>query len=127
MSFVINNCRFCNQEVTLDNNEYMEIICPNCGTYYLTREDYGDLPSIINKVLKSKIHLISGYIRELNEIGNKRITISCDNIEQFYNNSFIPRNPIEKTEKILKYIFRKTTYFEETVTININETAIAYA
>lgn len=118
------NCIFCGWEV----KGVEEIInCPNCGIYEITREANEDLPHELERNLKSKKHLISGYIRETNELGLKLDLITRNNIEQLYNNSFIPNNPKEKLDKIMRYLYRRTSYFGEGIELDINMCAISYA
>lgn len=119
------NCIFCGQQVKVYGVNIKNVDCPNCGQYEIDREAYDDLPN--ERKLKNNKHLISGYIREMNEMGVKIDVIRNDNIEQFYSNSFIPGNPMEKSDKILMYLSRKTSSFGEEIELNINQCAISYS
>ncbi len=125
-----NNCIFCGHKINSvieDSFDKKTINCPNCGCYEISWEAYDDLPYELDRKLKDKKHLISGFIREMNELGVKVDLIRRDNLEQFYNNAFIPSSPIEKSDKILKYLYRKTSYYGEEIALEINECAISYA
>ncbi len=124
-------CFFCDRDITYiggTNPLIKNIKCPNCGTYSISDMMYSayskglkDDELVINK------HLISGFIREMNEleIPLKTITSGVD-YELFYKNSFIPLTPLDKADKILKHIFRKTSFYGEEIDLT-QQYAIAYA
>jgi len=124
------NCIFCGQQVKVTEEKALvskTVNCPNCGKYEITWEANEDLPYEFERRLKGKKHLVSGFIREMNELGLKLDLITTGNIEQFYNNSFIPNNPIGKADKVIRYLYRRTSYFGEENELDINNCAISYA
>ncbi len=121
---------FCDRDIILEGYEIKKIKCPNCGIYSISDRMYKvflNPNSLKDDELESNKHLISGFIREMNELGIPLETItSVVDYEQFYNNSFIPITPLDKADKILKHIFRKTTFFGEEIDLT-QQYAIAYA
>jgi hypothetical protein len=93
------------------------------GFYFTENNSKG---SEDNELVRNK-HLLSGFIREMNEleIPLKTITSGVD-YELFNKNSFIPLTPLDKADKILKHIFRKTSFYGEGIDLT-QQYAIAYA
>jgi hypothetical protein len=96
--------------------------CPNCGGYFVTEQ------FIKFHEYNIPLHLLSGYVREKNEIGVKDIHVTCDNYNDILNSSLMPRLLNDKVDKLVQYMYRKTGYFGENVSINNSiEFAICYA
>ena len=126
-----NKCFFCDRDITYiggTNPLIRNIKCPNCGTYSISDMLYQAYSKgLKDDELESNKHLISGFIREMNELGIPIEPIDNKvNYEQFYNNSFIPITPLDKADKILKHIFRKTSFYGEEINLT-QQYAIAYA
>jgi len=106
----------------IENNKCL-YKCQNCGTFYVSTSfnDYGNKKNLLS-------HLLSGYVREMNELGKKHVLITDENYQDILNSPMIPKTTNEKINKMLIYLYRKTHNFDEKIPINQNvETAICYA
>lgn len=97
--------------------------CPNCGQFYVSEvfDDY-DI-DVHNNIAK---HLLSGYIREMNDSGHRDIMITSENFKIMLESPLIPHSPMEKLEKLLLWYFIQTSYFGEFIKLNIKP-SICYA
>lgn len=102
-----------------------KISCDNCGDYKITSEAFDDLPQLLER--NHKRHLISGYIREMTELGLSVDLITTHNYESLLASSKLPNTVMEKLDKLLLFLYRNTTILSETVNIGCDEPAIAYA
>ena len=115
----IKTCLFCNEQARYTGigsiNQKFEIDCPNCSKFMVT----SDLMQFFNfKELGDKKYLLSGLIREKNEFGLKLNIIEYDTINNYFNDSFIPKSFFQKVDKVLLYLYRKTPFFGATIEIN---------
>ena len=122
-------CILCGQTANCDElgalNQQIRYICPNCGQFYVS-DEFNDGDVDIHSRIKK--HLLSGYVREMNELGNRSVFIKNNNVFDILNSSLIPKDVNEKINKLLLYLNRKTTYLKEPVAINLSvESAICYA
>lgn len=102
------------------------VSCGNCSTYSITRDAHDDLPGD-RSFDRAKLHLISGYFRELNEKGlPQEKPLKLDDIPQILSHSWVPKSVADKANKLLLHIDRHSTYFQEPVEINFDTPAIAY-
>lgn len=121
-------CIFCGQhlEKTLPSGDNYTFICHNCGRYKMTHTALEDIPNSM-KNFKNKKHLISGYLREMSELGLSTEMISSYNYNNLLSSSLIPKNAIEKLNKFLLYFHRKTEFLYQEIEIDPSQPAIAYA
>jgi len=75
------------------------------------------------KVPVTNKHLISGLIREKNDLGLIIETITKDNINSFINDPLIPRTTMQRLDKILLYYYKNT----ETYGTVIHDEFICYS
>ena len=99
--------------------------CQNCGEYIVD----SDFVNFFN--IKSDgylLHLLSGYIREMNELGKLDVLITYKNYNDIITSPLIPRTIGAKLEKLLHYCYRKTQYFGEIKYIDFKTNyAVCYA
>ena len=122
-------CTLCGQESIVRYfgplNQQIRYKCPNCGTFVVTdmfkerRMDGGtSIP----------FHLLSGFVREMNEQDQEVPVITTTNWEDYINNPLVPRSTFDKFLKLLRYIRQKTTYYKEPVNLfDGKQPAICYA
>lgn len=125
----MDNCIFCGLTIIKKDSHdgIYHIECENCGKYKITYEAFEDLPN--EKMLKKdkKGFLISGYLRELTDLGLETDIISNSNINTFFENPLIPKTVNEKINKVLLSTYRKTGYLNQSVVIDNRHIAIGYA
>jgi hypothetical protein len=91
-------------------------------------EAFDDIPGDLKrKKYENKSHLISGYIREMNELKLPLELITNTNFQSILSSPLIPKTTMEKLNKLLSYIFRKTEQLHQEIEIDNNIPAIAYA
>lgn len=125
-----NKCVFCDNNILYKHDGDLDIFlcnCPNCGKYNITYEAVQDIPYYLKKFHSDKKHLISGYLREMTDLCLPVELITTDNYQNLISSSKIPRTTIEKLDKLLSYIYRRTNYLYEIIEIDDNYPAIAYA
>lgn len=123
-------CIFCKRNVKMDEEPSTEIYrcdCPNCGAYRITREARDDLPFVLEKNYPGKEHLVSGYLREVNDLGLKPELITVDSLDSILSDTRVPKTIIEKLNKITCHIYRKTSYIYEELDVNLESPAVGYA
>lgn len=122
----VDKCFFCNQDAEIKPqgplvNEYLVNCAKNCGTYIISSNlDMTPLNSV-------KRSMISGYISELNEISQERVKITNSNINDILNSSIIARTAMEKANKFLLYMFRRTSYFGQAIQLFREHYSLCYA
>ena len=119
-------CVFCGQEISYSKNSIVYCRCKNCGEYSI---DYAIFINsyFIESKFPGKKYLVSGYLRESSELGLVLEPITLDNYESIFTSSRIPKSIVEKLDKILMYIFRKTEYYGQDIPIDLTQIAIGYA
>ncbi len=124
-----NKCIFCDTEVEIERgvSDTIYINCRNCAGYYITQSALEDLPNIFKRELKDKKHLISGYLREMSDLGLKTEVITNSNYRNFVNNSKIPHTIGEKLDKLLLYFYKKTEFLYQDIAFDFKQPAISYA
>lgn len=123
-------CLFCNQDVVENQDAITKVYdcrCPNCGSYKLDEMAYETTSISENVELKEKKHLISGCIFEMNERKIPLDIITQLNVTDLLKHPWIARNVDDQFEKVLRYINKRTTYLYESVMLDLNRPAIAYA
>jgi len=119
-------CFFCNQDAEIKplgalENEYLVNCAKNCGTYIVSSNL--DMTPLTN-VKKS---MISGYISEMNEISQERVKITNSNISDILNSSIIARTAMEKANKLLLYLFQRTSFFGQSIQLLRDHYSLCYA
>lgn len=113
------NCIFCDTPSKCFNGRWE---CPNCGKYLLDSDSLMDLPA--EKKFAPNRHLLSGYIREMNDY--KEIpTISFTNYITLLSHSIIPTSPLQKIEKLVQFTYRQTNTLYQSVPIPLSP-SVAY-
>jgi len=121
------DCIFCSHKVQQHGaGNHLICVCPNCGKYRITGEAIEDLPYELNRRPFVK-PLVSGYLREVNDSGLQGEIIRSDNIDSILTSAKIPKSVPEKLDKLILYIFIKTSYIYEYIEIDTKFTAIGYA
>lgn len=99
--------------------------CARCGKVVFTFEAFTEIGQ---PKFDSSRHLISGYTRELTESRRSPIVIKPNNIQKILDSVDIPRNVLDKLNKVLLYLERKSKFFGDSVRINIlKDYPIVYA
>ena len=76
------NCIFCGLEITTereDNTTVFSCHCKNCGEYRTTHQDLKAFQNLTENGLTNKMHLLSGYLREMTELGLPTELVTTDN------------------------------------------------
>lgn len=107
-------CLFCDFEadaVRVHKSRKMTVNCPNCLSYRISERDYNAFGTKFKpEVYTEKKHVISGYIRELNESGMETPLIKAneEGIKEFAENPKAPKTLMEKLDKFLLYLYDRT-------------------
>ena len=129
MSVKLTQCVICNNKIENDfvdfDSSTHKYKCKICGNVYVT---YDIIRFGLNQFTTVPSHIISGYTREITELGLEPRLIRSDNIDNLLSEVNIPSNTDERFDKILFYLKRKTSFSGEEIQINcmINY-PIAYA
>ena len=124
-------CIFCNNTANFmgcgNLDQKYEVSCPNCGVYYIS-DIIKDRDTEIEKTYGPNKHLISGLIREKNDLGLKIETITTQNITSMIGDALIPKSIVQKFDKVLLYFYRQSKQFGAWLNINENTPySIGYA
>ncbi len=121
-------CIFCGQHVEkpMTSGDNYRFDCQNCGIYKITGTALEDMPNSVKKFQERK-HLISGFLREMAELGLLTEMITSYNYNSLLSSSLIPKNALEKLNKLILFFYRKTEYLYQEIEIVFSQTAIAYA
>lgn len=105
-------CLFCDKIAHFNETirSTVEIKCDNCGFYVVSNTFADQDRDIIKKYIQHK-HLISGLIREKNDLKLQIEIITNQNIENLMNDALIPKTLMQKLDKILLYYYRKSNTF----------------
>lgn len=122
-------CIFCDKTIeSSSTNGIYFCTCQNCGKYKTSLEAFFDLPGTFERrEYKNKKHLFSGYIREMDELKLSLELITNTNFQSILSSPLIPKTMMEKLEKLLLYIYRKTEQLHQEIEIDESMPAIAYA
>ncbi|MBU4404413.1 MAG: nucleoside 2-deoxyribosyltransferase [Candidatus Aminicenantes bacterium] len=103
-----------------------EIICEICGTYIATEETESWLKT--NSEIQNNKYILSGIIRNQPSSRNP-IEISTSKIDSLIESARIQEDPLEAIDKIILYIFNKSTNkaHDSFIQISTNDYPIAYA
>lgn len=110
-------CLFCDENAKYECiGDCYEFSCPNCGDYKVS----GTLEARAENYSENK-HLISGLIREKNDLGLELEMIKTSNIDSLINNPMIPTQ-FQKHDKILLHYYRETKRFGQKFRCEISAT-----
>lgn len=101
--------------------------CENCGDYRIALKALEDLPARLDGELKDRVYLISGYLREMTDRGLSAEIITTENYLGLLDSAFIPKTVMEKLNKFLLHLYRKTEFFQQWVKVRPDQPAVAYA
>lgn len=111
-------CLFCDEKANyVGLNTLFRVGCPNCGVYIVT-DIIADEDQDIVKIYAPYKHLISGLIREKNDMGLQIETISLENIMSITNDALIPKTIMQKLDKILLHYYRKSKTYGTWLTVD---------
>jgi nucleoside 2-deoxyribosyltransferase len=125
-------CTFCendNIEFQLLEEDLIHKNCANCGSYIIS----SSMDFLLEKAfdvsgeLYRKKHLVSGYINEQNEKGNKYYRVKIKEIRNIMTSGIIPITIWEKIEKIISRLYKRTNYIYEDIEIDHENLAYFYA
>ena len=120
-------CLFCKQTAHYHGigplDESFEVSCNNCGNFTVLDE----VKNFFDRRVSYR-HIISGIIREKNDLGQSLEVITLDNITSIANDPLVPKTIMQKFYKILLHYYRKTNSYGDRISFNFNtEYAIGYA
>ena len=110
-------CKFCDSNIKEINKElkdgnYSIYKCKICGTYKIS--GFANAVNLLPGIAEKR-HLISGYIRENNELGLPIVNITTDCYEEILKSPLIPQNYSDKFNKVLFYFERRTKEFGDRI------------
>lgn len=109
-------CLFCDQKALYSGegplDQYFKVECPNCGVYFVSDQVINLFD--FNQIIDVK-HLISGLIREKNDLGLRNEIITYENITSLADDPMIPRTIMQKLDKVLLFFYRNTKSFGDAV------------
>lgn len=123
-----NKCLLCNQPVTyvLESGRAIhKCVCINCGEYRIS-----------DKLKRTGIkeglkYLLSGYIREMNELGKTDLLLLADknhNYRDYLDSPIVPHTIDGRINKLLLFLYRKTERLHQAIPVRHDvDTAICYA
>jgi len=102
-------CLFCSEIVPIEEiGEYDHFMACNCapGSYYrLLRDSYLAINSLSYPIKNKQFPIISGYIREQLDCGEK-VTLSIEDLETIEKAPNIPVTIEDKEGRLLQYLYR---------------------
>ncbi len=123
----IEECLFCKENASYEGkgplDQTYEVNCPNCGIYRISSK----VKIGICDDYTSYAYLISGLIREKNNLGLTLEVITSDNILSLISDPLIPKTLMQRLDKIILYFYSQTSYFGEDIFIDNEKYSIAYA
>lgn len=113
-------CLFCDEMVSItsegDYDRFLGCNCSPDGFYNLLRDSYEPINSLAHPKKRDMFHVISAYIRELTDRGEK-VSLSADDLESIVNSSKIPVTIEDKGNRLLQYLYRHSEAPGESVVI----------
>jgi hypothetical protein len=125
----VDNCIFCGLPIkhTVSQDLVVNFSCSNCGKYRIEHQALKLIPNELRDNYFYKKHMMSGYIREMTDIGAHLDVINVNNFTNLINNDTIPKDIIEKSDKLLLHILRKSKHMFDEIKVSSNQPAIAYS
>ncbi|KHL92586.1 hypothetical protein QW71_28620 [Paenibacillus sp. IHB B 3415] len=103
------HCLFCDQIVPIiaegDYDRYLECFCAPGGFYSLLRDSYESILSLSHQQKRDMLHLVSAYIREMTDRGEK-VSVSAGDLDSIVNSPAIPVTIEDKGNRLLQYLYR---------------------
>lgn len=103
------HCAFCDQivRITADGeyDQYIDCSCSPGGSYKLLRDSYEAILALSFQQKRDMLHLISGYIREKTDCGEK-VSLAFSDLEDIVNAPDIPVTAEDKGNRLLQYLYR---------------------
>ena len=102
-------CLFCGS--SLISSQYIALDdvytcrCPDCIQYSVTQE-FKQSNAI--RLSQQQRFLVSGYLREMNELSKDVVVIDDGSIEDILNSPYLARTSEERASKFLLYMYRRT-------------------
>ncbi len=125
------SCPFCGLPVDEIGHGYSFYLvrCPNCGDYEISHDDQDDFASEFrrNPILKNTSHLLSGYLRTLNDRGEDKFQISIQKAVEIIESGQLPITIREKLDSLLEWFYRQSDRFAKDISFNVDMPSIAYA
>lgn len=113
-------CLFCDEITPTkpegDHDRYIGCSCAPDGSYRLLRDSYESINSLPFQKKRNMLHLVSAYIRELNDCGEE-VTLSADDIDHIVTSPKIPVTIEDKSNRLLQYLYRHSEGLGEAVVI----------
>jgi nucleoside 2-deoxyribosyltransferase len=107
-------CIFCDETALFNEqsalNQSYRVTCPNCGIYVIS-DIIADHDIDTVESYSAYKPLISGLIREKNDLGLKIEMITTHNIASLINDYLVPKTILQKFDKILLHYYRKSNQF----------------
>ncbi|VVB54286.1 Uncharacterised protein [uncultured archaeon] len=124
-------CLFCTRQANVQwepTPDKRHFTCANCGQYVVALNDYSALPPELETRYETQRHLLSGLLREHTERGLTPMQVTVASLPEMLQSAWLPKTVEGKLEKLLLYLYRRTTILGEHIAITYNnEPAIAYA
>ncbi|MPM78998.1 hypothetical protein SDC9_126013 [bioreactor metagenome] len=119
MEYTFSNCILCGiQAKHYIKGVYDEthiIDCPNCRMFSIDDRLMKGISVEVNPIERS---LLSGYIREVNDMGDNSKFIGYDTYKEFLNSYLVPSSIVDKESKLLSYFYKHTRAFGESVSFD---------
>lgn len=125
----LDNCVFCGLHIkwSVGQNLVVNASCSNCGNYKIAHQALKLIPNELMDKYSDRKHIMSGYIREATDNDVRLDIINVNNFTNLINNEAIPRTIIEKADKLLLHILRKSRHVFDEVNVLLGQPAIAYS
>lgn len=102
-------CLFCDQIVPItaegDYDRYADCSCSPGGFYNLLRDSYQSILSFSQQQKREMLHLVSAYIREKTDCG-ERVILNAGDLDSIVNSPAIPVTLEDKGNRLLQYLYR---------------------
>ncbi|WP_313639958.1 hypothetical protein [Paenibacillus sp.] len=113
-------CLFCDEIVSTttdgDYDRYLGCNCSPDGFYNLLRDCYEPINSLPHQKKRDMFHIVSAYIRELTD-GGEKVSLSADDLESVVISPKIPVTIEDKGNRLLRYLYRHSEAPGESVVI----------
>ena len=118
----LTQCVICNNEIENDfidfHRDTHEYKCDVCGNVYII---YEVIRFGLNRCTDVPGHIISGYTREITELGLKPRLIKYDNINSLLCEVKIPLTVSDRIDKILLYLENRSDLIGKLININFHK------
>ncbi|MFD2880691.1 hypothetical protein ACFTAO_39725 [Paenibacillus rhizoplanae] len=115
------HCAFCDQIVPItadgEYDQYIDCSCSPGGSYSLLRDSYESILALSFQQKRDMLHLISGYIREKTDCGEK-VILAFSDLEDIVDAPGIPVTAEDKGDRLLHYLHRHCDVPGEPVVIH---------